>query len=38
MTRWKELGNRPALQYYNEAITSAPESEVARLPKGKSSS
>ena len=35
MTRWKELGNRPALQYYNEAITSAPESEAARIAEGK---
>ena len=21
MVRWKELGNKPALQFYNEAIT-----------------
>lgn len=31
MTRWKELGNRPAVQYYNEAITIAPESEAAKI-------
>ena len=30
LTNWKELGNRPALQFYNEAITTAPESEAAR--------
>ncbi len=29
--RWKELGNKPALQFYNEAITTAPESEAARV-------
>ena len=31
MVRWKELGNGPALQFYNEAITTAPESEAARV-------
>ena len=31
MTRWKELGNRPAIQYYNEAITIAPESDAAKI-------
>ena len=30
MTRWRELGNTPALQFYNEAITTAPESDAAR--------
>ena len=35
MTRWKELGNRPALQFYNEAITTAPESEAARIAEKK---
>ncbi len=30
LTNWKELGNRPALQFYNEAITTAPESDAAR--------
>jgi tetratricopeptide (TPR) repeat protein len=30
LTHWRELGNRPALQFYNEAITIAPESEAAR--------
>jgi tetratricopeptide (TPR) repeat protein len=29
--KWEELGNQPALQFYNEAITAAPESEAARL-------
>ena len=28
---WEELGNQPALQFYNEAITTAPESDAARL-------
>jgi len=31
LIKWQELGNQPALQFYNEAITSAPESEAARL-------
>ena len=31
LVRWQELGNRPALQFYNEAINSAPESEAARI-------
>ncbi len=35
LTNWKELGNRPALQFYNEAITTAPESEAARKAEGK---
>ena len=26
----EELGNQPALQFYNQAITTAPESEAAR--------
>ena len=26
LVRWQELGNQPALQFYNEAITTAPES------------
>lgn len=30
LVRWKELGNQPALQFYNQAITTAPESEAAR--------
>lgn len=30
LLRWKELGNQPALQFYNEAITTAPESMAAR--------
>jgi hypothetical protein len=30
LTNWRELGNRPALQFYNEAITTAPESKAAR--------
>jgi len=35
MVRWKELGNGPALQFYNEAITTAPESEAARVAEKK---
>jgi hypothetical protein len=31
LIKWQELGNEPALQFYNEAITAAPESEAARL-------
>ena len=27
--RWRELGDGPAIQFYNEAITTAPESEAA---------
>ena len=27
---WRELGDKPALQFYNEAITIAPESRAAR--------
>lgn len=30
LTNWRELGNKPALQFYNEAITTAPESQAAR--------
>jgi tetratricopeptide (TPR) repeat protein len=30
MVRWRELGNQPALQFYNQAITTAPESNAAR--------
>ncbi len=30
LVRWQELGNQPALQFYNEAITTAPESAAAR--------
>ncbi|MEK9772632.1 MAG: tetratricopeptide repeat protein [Opitutae bacterium] len=30
LVRWKELGNQPALQFYNQAITTAPESKAAR--------
>ena len=30
LTRWRELGNGPAIQFYNEAITTAPESTAAR--------
>ena len=30
LIRWRELGNQPALQFYNQAITTAPESEAAR--------
>lgn len=33
--RWKELGARPALQFYGEAITVAPESESAREAKAR---
>lgn len=35
MVRWKELGNGPALQFYNEAITTAPESKAARVAEKK---
>ena len=35
MVHWRELGNRPALQFYNEAITTAPESEAARVAERK---
>ena len=35
LVRWQELGNRPALQFYNEAINSAPESEAARIAEKK---
>ena len=35
LVRWKELGNQPALQFYNEAIDSAPESEAARIAEKK---
>ena len=35
LVRWRELGNRPALQFYNEAINSAPESEAARIAEKK---
>jgi outer membrane protein assembly factor BamD len=35
MVRWEELGNKPALQFYNEAITTAPESEAARAAEKK---
>ncbi len=35
LVRWRELGNGPALQFYNEAITSAPESDAARLAEKK---
>tara|TARA_X000000950_G_scaffold273837_1_gene358108 strand:+ start:438 stop:1547 length:1110 start_codon:yes stop_codon:yes gene_type:complete len=31
MTRWKELGYGPAIRFYNEAITLAPESEAAKI-------
>ena len=27
---WRDLGDEPSLQFYNEAITVAPESEAAR--------
>ena len=30
LVRWQELGNQPALQFYNQAITTAPESDAAR--------
>ena len=30
LVRWQELGNEPALQFYNQAITTAPESDAAR--------
>lgn len=30
LVRWQELGNQPALQFYNQAITIAPESDAAR--------
>ena len=35
LVNWKELGNRPALQFYNEAITIAPESKAAREAESK---
>ena len=35
MVRWEKLGNKPALQFYNEAITTAPESEAARAAEKK---
>ena len=35
MVRWKELGNKPALKFYNEAITTAPESDAARVAEKK---
>ena len=35
LIRWKELGNRPSLQFYNEAITVAPESQAARIAEEK---
>ena len=35
LVRWRELGNRPALQFYNEAINSAPESDAARVAEKK---
>ena len=35
LVRWKELGDRPALQFYNEAITTAPESQAARIAEKK---
>jgi len=30
LLHWKKLGNQPALQFYNQAITTAPESNAAR--------
>ncbi len=30
LTRWRELGNGPSIHFYNEAITTAPESTAAR--------
>ena len=30
LTHWEKLGNEPALQFYNQAITTAPESGAAR--------
>ncbi len=30
LTHWEKLGNKPALQFYNQAITTAPESDAAR--------
>ena len=30
LTNWRTLGNKPSLQFYNEAITIAPESDAAR--------
>jgi len=35
ITRWRDLGNEPSLQFYNEAITVAPESEAARIAEKK---
>jgi tetratricopeptide (TPR) repeat protein len=35
LVNWKDLGNRPALQFYNEAITIAPESKAAREAENK---
>lgn len=35
LVRWEELGDRPALQFYNEAITTAPESPAARVAEQK---
>ena len=33
--RWRELGNGPALQFYNEAINAAPESDAALIAEQK---
>ena len=30
LLHWEKLGNQPALQFYNQAITTAPESDAAR--------
>ena len=35
LVRWRELGNGPALQFYNEAINAAPESDAARIAEQK---
>ena len=35
ITRWRDLGDEPSLQFYNEAITVAPESEAARIAEKK---
>ena len=35
LVRWKELGNGPAMQFYQEAITIAPDSDAARVAERK---
>ncbi|MFP6887800.1 MAG: tetratricopeptide repeat protein [Opitutales bacterium] len=35
IVRWRELGDGPALQFYNEAVTVAPDSESARAAEAR---